>query len=98
MPQSEQGQNLMYPLLGPRVVHRDVCATGLEHTEDRDDHFDGAIEIDAHSYFRSDAERAQLARETIGTAVQIAIRHLRVTEDNGNAIGMEPRLLLEERV
>ncbi len=50
-------------------VERDVSATGLEHPEQRDQHLDGALDVDADELFGADSERAQAAAESVGAAV-----------------------------
>ena len=51
-------------------VERHISATGLQNRQQTDHQFQGTLAGHAHPHFRADAQRTQLARQTIGPLIQ----------------------------
>ena len=83
-----------------RIIRIDgeIGAAGLQHAEQSDDHLEGALDAKADDHIRTDAERAQMMRQPIGSLVQLAIGELRAFVDQRDSLGRSRRLLLEQLV
>ena len=54
-------------------VERQVGGAGLEDTEERDHHVEGALDAQAHDGLGADAERAQVVGELVGALIERAV-------------------------
>ncbi len=57
-------------------LHRHVRSSRLEDRQDGHDHLGRALQADAHTHLRSDAQLPQVARKLIGPGVQLAAGHV----------------------
>ncbi len=68
-------EQIAQPCLRPGRVERQQRAAGAPHAKTGDDALEAAIERDADHGLGTDADRAEIARNRIGTPIELAIGH-----------------------
>ena len=77
-----------------RGIKRDVCSTGLEHAEQRDEQLDLALCEECDHRLAADAARAKVPRELVRLLVQLGVGKTPIFANQRGAFGRLSRLLV----
>src|SRR6202035_1011546 len=84
------------PVLGVGRVQRNIGSSGLEHSQQTDDHLEAALYTDRYPVVGAYTELSQVMGQLIGALVQLSVAQRPLFEHNRNSIGSLRDLLLEE--
>ena len=79
-------------------IKRHVSAAGFENTQERDHHFQAALDAYPYQLIRRHTLRAQVMRQPVRAAVQLGIRELAVLIGQRDGIGARLHSIFDEMV
>src|SRR5262249_19880140 len=79
-------------------IEWDVSSSALEHGKNGDDRHDRTTQQDTYEVVRADVSFEQLARESLGSAIELAVADALVAEDDCDVVRMRASVALDPHV